>query len=283
MFFSGGIFSGKAAEAVENADDLVGGAQRRLERRLPDAAGGEGVVGDDRRLRRHHQRQIGVEDRLAVERAEIAAGIAAQAEAILAADIERNFAFELAPGGGKKADHAAEMVVMAVAEHDRVILRGIDVEDVHIVEQDFRRVAEIDHDAAGLRPGLRFRLHGKAPFAVEDRARRLVRLGIAALALNGEAVALFVRQKLNDDIIGDHAHGEPVHHRHGFAKRLGRRRAGIGGERRHHRRDEAGAAGAERIRGRQKCGGRILGAGTKQHVNSPSTNDAISGFPTKTS
>ena len=59
---------------------------------LPDAAGGEGVVGDDGRLRRHHQHQIGVEDRLAVERAEIAARIAAQAEAVLAADIERHLA-----------------------------------------------------------------------------------------------------------------------------------------------------------------------------------------------
>ena len=42
-------------------------------------------------------------------------------------------------------------------------------------------------------------------------------------------------------------------------------RCGIGGERRHHGGDEAGAAGAERTRRRQEDG-RVLRAGTEQHV-----------------
>src|SRR5665811_752542 len=73
------------------------------------------------------------------------------------------------------------------------------------------------------------------------------RRGVAAGApLDGEAVALFSRHELDDDVVGDHAHRQPVHLRHRATQRFRRRRLGDGGERCDHRRDEAGAAGAER-------------------------------------
>ncbi len=264
-FFCGRHLLREAAEAVEDADDLVGRPQRRLERNLPDAAGGEGLIGDDRRLRRQHQREIGIEDRLAVERAEIAARIAAQAERVLAADVERHFAFQLALGGVEEADHAAEMIVMTVAQHQRVEGRRIDLEDRQIVEQNFRRVAEVDQHVALLSPGEGLRVHGETPFAVENGARRLVRRRVAALALDGDAVAGFGRDELDDDIVGDHAHRELVHHRHVAAQCLRRRGLGAGGERRDHRRDEASAASAKLADAGQK-GGTGIGAGTKQHL-----------------
>ena len=40
----------ETAESVENSDDFHCGAQRLLERDLPDAAGRECMIGDDRRL-----------------------------------------------------------------------------------------------------------------------------------------------------------------------------------------------------------------------------------------
>ena len=157
---------------------------------LADAAGREGMVGDDGRLRRHHQREIGLENSLAVERAELAAGIAADAEAVLAADIERQLALEPALVGLEEADHAAEMVVMAVAQHHGVEQRRIDLEDRHVVEQRFRRIAEVDEQMAGLVAALGLRIHGEAPFAVEHRARRRVGMGVAVVALDGQAIAL---------------------------------------------------------------------------------------------
>ena len=211
---------------------------------------------------RHHQRQIGVDDRLAVERAEIAARIAPPAKAVLAADVERQLLLERRPMRLEEAEHAAEMVVMAVAEHHGVEGRRIDLEDRQVVEQDFRRVAEIDQHIALLGAARRLHVHREAPFAVEHRARRLVGHGVAALALDGQAVARLVRHELDDDIVGDDAHGETVDLRH-LAQRLGRRGLGAGGEGRDHRRDKTGAAGTELAGGGQKRRGRIGGAGAE--------------------
>ena len=229
-----------------DADDLGRRLQRLFERGLADAAGGEGMIGDDRRLRRHHQRQVGVQNRLAVERAELAAGIAANAEAILAADIKRHLGLKRAPGGVEKADHAAEMIVMAMAEHQRVEGRRVDVEDAHIVEQHLRRIAEIDHDVALDTAGKGLRMHRQAPFAVENAARRFVGKSVAAFTLDGQAVALFGLHELDDDIVGDDAHRQFIDHRHIALQCLRRLGALAGGQGRHHRRDETGAAGAQR-------------------------------------
>src|SRR5262249_16228388 len=107
-------FLRKTAETVNDTDDLFCSPCWIFEGGLPNTSGREGVVDDNRRLRRHHQSQIGVEDRLTVKRAVIAEWISANTKAILAADIERNVAFELAFGRLEEPNHAAEMIVVAV-------------------------------------------------------------------------------------------------------------------------------------------------------------------------
>ena len=163
-----------------------------------------------------------------------------------------NLLLEPALVGREKADHAAEMVVMAVAQHHRVEQGRVDLEDRHVVEQHLRRIAEIDQHVARLARGLRFRMHGETPFAVERRARRRIRRGIAAgAALDGEAVALLGRDELDHDIVGDHAYGEPVDFGNGAARAVwlppSARRPAC-----HHGRHEARAAGAERSEGRDQ-------------------------------
>ena len=127
----------EAAHTIEDADESRGSAATALlERSLADAAGGEGVIGDDGRLLRCHQHQFGFENRVAVKRTELAAGVAANAERVLAADIEWQVSLQRVLVGRKKANHAAEMVVMTVTENERVKRRRIDLQDRHIVERE---------------------------------------------------------------------------------------------------------------------------------------------------
>ena len=85
----------EAAEAVEDADDLLRRPQRLFERGFGNPAGGEGVVGDQRRAFRHHQREVGAEDRPPFERTENCRQHPADAEGVLAADEQRHLAPEL--------------------------------------------------------------------------------------------------------------------------------------------------------------------------------------------
>src|SRR6185312_11823893 len=123
-----------------------------------------------------------IENRVAVKRTELAAGVAANAERVFAADIEWQVSLQRVLVGRKKANHAAEMVVMTVTENERVKRRRIDLQDRHIVEQNFRRIAEIYKHVALLAAAMRLRVHGEAPLAVERGARRGVRRGVAANA-----------------------------------------------------------------------------------------------------
>lgn len=84
---------GKAAEAVKDADDFGSRTQRLLERNLPDAAGRESVIGDDSRLWRHHQRQAGIQNSLAVECSKLSLPDAAYAKSILTRQRKTGFPF----------------------------------------------------------------------------------------------------------------------------------------------------------------------------------------------
>src|SRR6202043_3127804 len=113
----------ETAESFNDADFFCRVAKRLLESALRDLPRCESVVGDDRGLLRHHEQQICIHDGLAIGRAVLAAvGIDPSAEAVLAPDEEGQPVLELALGGRQETDHAAEVVVMAMAEYERVEL-----------------------------------------------------------------------------------------------------------------------------------------------------------------
>ena len=111
----------------------------------------------------------------------------------------------------QKADHSAKMIVMPVAQHERIEGRGIDLEDRHVVRGAFRRITEMNQHIALLAVAERLRVHRQAPFAIERPARRRVGGGVAAdPALDGEAVALVRGNELNHHVVGDDADREAV-------------------------------------------------------------------------
>src|SRR5665811_752544 len=115
----------------------------------------------------------------------------------------------------------------AVPEVDRLAVRMVtDNIVIQFVPTEKRDGLTIErrtgsNTAAGLRT------HANAPLPAPRGARRLVLPGVAAGApLDGEAVALFSRHELDDDVVGDHAHRQPVHLRHRATQRFRRRRLG---------------------------------------------------------
>jgi len=91
--------------------------------------------------------QSGVRDRLAIQRAEIARRIRrtgfAAAEALLAAEVERQSGLELLLVRGEESHHAAEVIVMAVREQHGVELRHVDAEQAEVVVERVAGEAEI--------------------------------------------------------------------------------------------------------------------------------------------
>lgn len=79
-----------------------------------------------------------------------------------------------------EADHAAKVVVVTVAQDQCIETCGIDVKNCHVVQQHFRRVAEIDQDMTGLITTLGFGAHGEPPFTVKRGAWRAVGRKVAA-------------------------------------------------------------------------------------------------------
>src|SRR3974390_2184050 len=76
-------FFRETAETVDNTDLFLRVAKWLFEPTLRHLAGRERVIGDDCRLLRHHKQQIGVQDRLPIERAVLAAiGIESRAETV---------------------------------------------------------------------------------------------------------------------------------------------------------------------------------------------------------
>src|SRR5262249_46288802 len=99
-----GHFLWETAETIENANNLASWQQRLFERCLPDPSAGEGVIGNDGGAFRHHQHEIRIEDRFAIERTELTAGGGAtDAKGVLSTDEERNFSLEPVPIGCKES------------------------------------------------------------------------------------------------------------------------------------------------------------------------------------
>src|SRR3981081_2533460 len=77
-------FVGETPEPVDDPDLLAGWPQRCFETALCDLASGEGMVGNDGRAFRHHEREVRVQDCLSVKRPILAGSGLARAKAILA-------------------------------------------------------------------------------------------------------------------------------------------------------------------------------------------------------
>lgn len=93
-----------------------------------------------------------------------------------------------------------------------------------------RELNMIAYSTGRLVAALRFGVHGETPFAVKRCARRPVGSEIGSGApLDADTFALLGLDKLNNNIVGDHSHCEPVDLWNGAAKCFRRRSAGIGG------------------------------------------------------
>ena len=169
---------GVAAVPVLHADLHLAGREHLLERHLRHLAGREGVVGDQRRLLGEGHGHVGLRERVAVERAEVAllrrGGPLARAERLLAADVERELGPEPALGLAQEAGEPAEMVVVAVAQHQRVERSRVDAEQGRVVDQRLGREAVVDQDVPDLVAAPALDVHREAELADQRPARRLV-------------------------------------------------------------------------------------------------------------
>jgi hypothetical protein len=127
-----------------------GGALERLQR---DHAGGEGLVGDDGRLGRDAHPQAGPGQLAAIQRPHHRRRRSDHrhplAEGLLAADIERQMAI-LGRPPREQAGEAAIVVQVAMAQHRRVELVGVEAQQGEVVGQGLGRVAEVHQHAPGL-------------------------------------------------------------------------------------------------------------------------------------
>src|SRR5262249_25139642 len=147
----------------------------------------------------------------AVECAELAGRASADAETILAANIEWQFRLQLSLAGFEKSDHAAQVVVVTVAQDQCIETCRVDLKNRQVVTQHFGRVAEIDQNMTVLVPASGFGVHGETPLAVKRAAWRPLGRKIAAgVAFNSEPIACFGWDELDHDIVGDHMHGKAV-------------------------------------------------------------------------
>jgi hypothetical protein len=66
------------------------------------------------------------------------------------------------------------MVVMAVAQHQRIEPSGINAQEFQVVDQRLRRVAAVDEDLANLTAALCLDVHREAELADQRLSRRQV-------------------------------------------------------------------------------------------------------------
>ena len=101
------------------------------------------------------------------------------------------------------------MVVVAVAQHQRIEGAGVDAEELEVVVERLGGEAEVDEDAARLFPARRLHVQREPPFVLRRLRRRVRRerernaldfdLADLARALEGVVVG-----------VGHHAHRQPV-------------------------------------------------------------------------
>ncbi len=171
-------FVGVATDAVINADLHRARRQQLLKAVQPDVARGEAVIGDERRSFGVGHPEIGVLQRLAVERTEIPLHRRrcplARAETILAADVDRKLWSQLSLVLPQKANQPAEVIVVTVAQHKCIEGTRLNTEEIDVVDQRIRREAKVNKDISclGAAPGLN--MHRKAELADQRWAGRLV-------------------------------------------------------------------------------------------------------------
>src|SRR5215204_1826035 len=149
-----GVVARVAAEPVllRELDDCV--RQDALDARALDLARCEGVARDDRRGLAEHGRDLLRRKFAPVEHAEIgelarcAPALIAMAEIVLAAGVELDVGRERRAVFLEEADEPAKMVVMAVANDERVELARVNAGDVDVVEERLGAVAEVEHHGA---------------------------------------------------------------------------------------------------------------------------------------
>jgi hypothetical protein len=116
------------------------------------------VIHEQRRLFGVGYDHVGLLQGLAVEGAEVArhgrSRPFARAEAFLTPDVEGDPRLGLAVGPPEEAHKTAEMVVVAVAQHERVQRRGVDPAELDVVQQRLGREAEVHHHVSGLAAAL---------------------------------------------------------------------------------------------------------------------------------
>src|SRR5689334_10280117 len=106
------------------------------------------MVGDDGRPFGHHERELRVYDRRSIECAILPSGGFARAETIFSANEEGQTFLELALVRREEAHQPAEMIVMAMAQHQRVEAGRVDLQHGHVVEERLWLIAEIDQDVS---------------------------------------------------------------------------------------------------------------------------------------
>src|ERR1700688_3787889 len=74
----------------------------------------------------------------------------------------------------QETDETTKMVLVPVAEYERVDGHWINTKQIHVVEKGFRRETEINQGVARLVAPSRLNVHRKAEFANQRSARRLV-------------------------------------------------------------------------------------------------------------
>ena len=141
------------------------------------------------------------------------------AEIVLAAGIEPHVGRKHTAVSVEKADQAAIVVDVPMADDQRLDLARVDLQQAHIVDDRRRGIAEVQQDRALLLVALRFEVERETPFIVQHIAR----VGAAARPgrLVNHAVDGAAAQELVVLLVDQHTHGQLVDGRH-----LDRRRAG---------------------------------------------------------
>src|SRR5262245_19349127 len=109
-------FLREAPEAIHDTNFLCCVSKWLFKAALRNFPGGESMICDDRRLLGHHEQQVGIHDRLPIQRAVLAAiGIDPRAETVFPSDEEWQLVLELPLCSRQQAHHPAEMIVVTMA------------------------------------------------------------------------------------------------------------------------------------------------------------------------
>jgi hypothetical protein len=166
------------------------------------------------------------------------AGLAG-AEALLAAEIEGQPRLQLALVRGEVPHHAAEVIVVAVREDERIDLGGIHAHQFDVVVERVRGETEIDLDVPRLAAARGLDQQRQPPFVQQVPRRGIRRRPGVALHLHvGELAGRLEEMQVG---VGQHPHRQAVHLRRCAGERLRARDLDAGEE----AAGEAEAAGAQ--------------------------------------